>query len=87
MHINETKSNSVYFRPGPTPRSEFELKCGLKSLQYANKYTYLRILLREHIEFNITAKHVAQSSSRAVCLLIAKCKLMGGVPYDVFSKL
>ena len=32
-------------------------------------------------------KHVAQSASRALGLLIAKCKTIGGVPYNVFTKL
>ena len=32
-------------------------------------------------------KFVAQSASRALGLLIAKCKSIGGVPYDVFTKL
>ena len=32
-------------------------------------------------------KCVAQSASRALGLLIAKCKAIGGVPYNVFTKL
>ena len=33
------------------------------------------------------AKSVAQSASRALGLLIAKCKSSGGLPYNVFKKL
>ena len=32
-------------------------------------------------------KNVAQSAGRALGLLIAKYKSMGGMPYDVFTKL
>ena len=32
-------------------------------------------------------KHVAQSASRALGLLIAKYKTLGGVPYNVYTKL
>ena len=35
----------------------------------------------------MTAKLVAQIASRALGLLIAKCKSAGGMPYDVFTKL
>ena len=41
----------------------------------------------EHLDFNVTAKAVAQSASRALGLLIAKCKSVGGMPYDVYTKL
>ena len=30
---------------------------------------------------------VTQSASRALGLLIAKCKIMGGLSYDVYTKL
>ena len=43
--------------------------------------------MTEHLDFNVTAKIVAQSASRALGLIIAKCKLAGGVPYDVFTHL
>ena len=44
-------------------------------------------MLNEHLDYSITAKTVAQSANRALCLLIAKCKIMGGLPYDAFTKL
>ena len=50
-------------------------------------YTYLGLLLDEYLDFNVTAKSFAQSAGRAIGLVIAKCKEMGGVPYNVFTKL
>ena len=47
----------------------------------------LGIVLTEHLDYNVSAKCVAQSASRALGLLIVKCKLAGGVPYNVFTKL
>jgi hypothetical protein len=44
-------------------------------------------MLQEHIDFNVTAKVVAQSASRALGLLIAKCKSALGLPYEVFTHL
>ena len=52
-----------------------------------DRYTYLGILLQDHLDFNITANVVAQSASRALGLLIAKCKTAGGFTYDVYTKL
>jgi hypothetical protein len=52
-------------------------------IEYFNKYMYLGILLTEHLDYNITAKTVAQSAGRALVLLIAKYKSQGGLPYEV----
>ena len=47
---------------------------------------YLELLLNEFLDFNVTARTVAQSASRALGLLIAKSKALGGMPYKVFTK-
>ena len=41
----------------------------------------------EHINLSITAKMLAQSASRALGLVTAKCQLVGGVPNNIFTKL
>jgi len=87
MTVNSTKSNIVHFRNPAVNKTDFQFKGGDIALSVVEKYTYLGILLTEHLDFNITAKHVAQSASRALGLLISKCKLVGGVPYNVFTKL
>lgn len=87
MFINRDKSKVVHFRPASMPRSDVIFKCGVNVLETIGTYTYLGIVLSEYLDFNVTAKCVAQSASRALGLLIAKCKLVGGVPYNVFSKL
>ena len=48
---------------------------------------YHGLLLHEFLDYNITAKTVALSASRALCLLIAKSKALGDIPYNVFTKL
>ena len=81
MYINSTKSNIVHFRPLSVPVTD------VIYLSIVNKYTYLGIVLTKHLDYNVSAKCVAQSASRALGLLIVKCKLAGGVPYNVFTKL
>ena len=86
MSLNASKSNVVHFRPNSVTRTSFEFKCDVTSILTADKYTYLGITLNEFLNFNIIAKAVAQSASRALGLLIAKYKCIGGMTY-VFSKL
>jgi hypothetical protein len=51
-----------------------------------DKYTYLGLLLDEHLNFNITAKwFVQRAGRRALRLPTAKCKAIGGVPNGVFK--
>ena len=87
LSINVSKSNIVHFRLESVPRSNFVFKCGEHVLEYSDCYKYLGLLLNENLDFNVTAKMVAQSASRALGLLIAKVKLIGGVPHNVFTKL
>ena len=68
-------------------RTEFAFRCGEHSLTAVSEYTYLGLVINEFLDYGITAKAVAQSASRALGLIIAKCKIIGGVSYDVFTTL
>ena len=48
---------------------------------------YLGLTLTEHLDYNITAKMVAQCAGRSLGLLIANYKSFGGPSYDVYTKL
>ena len=87
MMVNASKSNVIHFRPNSVPKVAWNFKCGENDLLLTDRYTYLGITLNEFLDHNITAKVVAQSASRALGLLIAKFKCMGGMPYDVFTRL
>ena len=52
---------------------------------YADCYTYLSLVLKEFLDYNITGKAVAAHGSRALGLAIAKCKILGGVEYHIFT--
>lgn len=87
IFVNNNKSNIVHFRPNSIPRSELVFKCGQATIEYTDKYMYLGLMLHEFLDYNVTAKFVAQSAGRALGLLIAKFKNAGGLPYDVYTKL
>lgn len=59
----------------------------LLGIQYCSDYKYLGLVLNEFLDYNVTAKSVALSANRALGLVIAKCKILGGVSYGVFTKL
>ena len=87
MSVNDAKSNVVHFRPNSVSRVDFNFTCGVHNITIMDRYTYLGITLNEYLDYNVTAKCVSQSASRALGLLIAKYKCIGGMSYDVFSKL
>ena len=87
LNINKDKSKIVHFRRPSSSRSNFIFECGDHILEYSSQYKYLGLILHEHLDFNITAKFVAQSASRALGLVIAKAKAYGGFPYGTFTKL
>ena len=63
----------------------FLFKCGTQDLDIVDKHVYLGLTFRECLEFNVTAKIVSQSA--ALGLLIAKFKALGGMPFEVLTKL
>ena len=87
MNVNAKKSQIVHFRTRSISRSTFSFKYGAQVLDTVDKYVYLGLTMNEFLDFNVTAKVVSQSASRAFGLLIAKFKALGGMPYDVFTKL
>jgi hypothetical protein len=87
MHINFNKSQVVHFRPPSISKTAVEFRIDEEILKVVDRYTYLGLVLHEHLNFELTAKAVAQRASRALGLVIAKCKLIGGVPYNVFTHL
>lgn len=87
MFLNLGKSNIVHFRMPSHQLTVHDFKYGDYKVTVASSYTYLGVLLTEHLDYKQTAKVVAQSASRALGLLIAKLKIIGGMSYEMFTKL
>ncbi len=87
MVVNCSKSNIVHFRQPSVARTVVQFMCGNELLVTVDKYKYLGIVLNETLDYNFTAKMIAQSAGRALGLIIAKTKYLGGLPHDVFKKL
>ena len=56
-------------------------------MQTVDKYRYLGLIFTEYLDLSVMSKSVALSATRALGLLIAKCKAHGGLPYSVFTQL
>ena len=87
MSINPLKTNIVHFRPKSILKTNFNFKCGEFNIEVNDKYIYLGLTLDEFLDFNVTASFVSKSASRALGLLIAIFKAIGGMPYNVYTKL
>ena len=66
MTVNMAKSNVVHFRPNSVSKTDAVLSCGDGIISVADRYTYLCVVLSEHVDYYIMVKHVAQSASRAL---------------------
>ncbi|KAL5006947.1 hypothetical protein ScPMuIL_015753 [Solemya velum] len=87
LFVNPSKSKVVHFRNPSVTRTASSFKCGPEFLEVTDHYTYLGLLLTEHLNFSGMAKCVARSASRALGLVLAKSRTFGDLPYQTFTKL
>jgi hypothetical protein len=87
LQINPDKTKVMHFRPVSVPMTDFNFKCCNSPIAIVDSYKYLGLNLNENLDLEKIAKSVAKSAQRALGLLIAKHKALGGMPHDVFSKL
>ena len=87
MQANLDKTKVVNFRNKSISKTERRFLFNNQSIEIASSYKYLGLVLDEFLNFDIMAKFVANSASRALGLVISKFKIAGGLPYKVFTKL
>ena len=87
MKLNVEKSKIMHVRKSNVPRSQVNIYCGNMQLLLTDNYKYLGFIFNEHFDISTTVKHVAQSANKALGLLIANIRTMGGVPFKMYTKL
>jgi hypothetical protein len=87
MCVNMSKSKVVHFRNPSVNLTTYQFTCSDQQVEIVDSYCYLGLVLSQHLDYAVTAKAVAKSANITLGLLIAKCKLMGGLPYETFTKL
>ena len=88
MTVSTQESNIVHFHPVRVPQTECEFYFANCKIGKVSGYTYLGVLLTEHLDFNQTVKVVAQSANRALGSIIAKYKTIvcTCMSYDVYKR-
>ena len=84
--ISATNSKVIHFRTKSVERSKEIFMCGEITIKFIHLYKYLGLIFSEHLDMLVMVKMIAQSASRALGLLIAKDKALGGMPYQCVSK-
>ena len=84
--ISATKSKGIHFRTKSVERSKEIFMCGEITIEFIHQYKYLGLIFSEHLDMLVMVKMIAQSASRALGLLIAKYKALGGMTYQCFQK-
>lgn len=87
MTINIDKTKVIHFRNPSKVRTVFSFSCANQRIDVISSYRYLGLVMDEHLNYDITAKAVANAASRALGLVISKFKSAGGLPYSVYTKL
>ena len=87
MKVKSSKSEVVHFRKRSKCCTNAVFRTRDVPLKIVPQYTYLGLVLNEHLDFSVTAAHVAKTAGRGLGVLIAKSKAYGGVPFACFSKL
>ena len=86
LAVNHEKSKVIHFRPQSVQSTHHIFTVGEKVIGIETQYTYLDLLLTEHMDYNIMAKHVAKSANRTLSLVISRYNALGGLPYNSFTK-
>ena len=87
LDINVLKSNIIHFRPKKVPISQFVFKCGTQVIKTIDRYTYLGVILDEHMSFSFCIDSRYTSGSKSLSSIIGKYNVYGNFTYDMYSQL
>ncbi len=77
----------MHFKKKGGKITAYPFKCGSDSIDVVSKYKYLGLWFTDNLDLQYMAEQVATSAQRALGLVIAKCKSIGGLPYDCYTRL
>ena len=84
LDINVLKSNIIHFRPKKVTISQFGFKCGTHAINTIDRYTYLGVILDEHMPFSLCIDSRFTSGSKSLSSIIGKYNVYGNFTYDMF---
>ena len=74
LTVNHDQSKVVHFRPQSVQQTQHIFRVGAHTIVTETQYTYLGLLLMEHMDYNSMAKYVVKSANRALGLVILRYK-------------
>ena len=87
IKFNANKSNVLHVRQSHVHRTDFSFTLGEVLLHKVEQYKYLGIVINEHVDYNVTAKILADAANRALGSIINKYKSINGLGYNTYTKL
>ena len=85
MRANVDKTKIVQFRPRTTRQSIAKFCIDDENVIVTDSYTYLGVLLTQHMDYKLTAGQLARSASSAASKLISIYFENKGSPWRVFT--
>ena len=79
-----TKTNIMHVRKQYCHKTDFEFKFGSKTLEFCSSYKYLGATINEFLNFEQTAKEVADPPGRALGCIVTKMTKHGGLFIEPF---
>ena len=77
LDINVLKSNIIHFRPKKVPISQVVLKCGTQVIKTIDRYTYLGVILDEHMTFSFCMDSHYTSGIKSLSSITDKYNVYG----------
>ena len=85
--VNDLKSGIVHFRNTSSKKSEVVFTLGGSIIETVPRYTYLGVILDEHLTFKECARTLAEAGGRALSKIIGKFKNVKDFNYRTYTKL
>ena len=87
LDINVLRSNIINFGPKKIPISQFKFKCGTQTINTIYIYTYLVVILDEHMTFSFCIDPRYTSGSNSLSSIIGKFNVYGHFTYVMYFQL
>ena len=82
-----SKSKAIHFRRNKKPLTDSILHIGVHTIDFCHEYKYLGYWINEFLNMEESIRKVYDKANRALGVIIAKAKELGGLPFSVFTKL
>jgi hypothetical protein len=87
LNINSDKTKVVHYRNQSQAQTSHIFSCMGNDIEVVAYYKYLGVIFQENLKFDLCAKVLADSTSRAFGFIVSKFKMFKTIDYYIFKKL